>query len=648
MDGDNQRNLLLAIALSVAILFGFQFFFASPEKQQPAQQQASEQADMQPAAPASGSTADHPASTQALDATARAGSIEKLQSREQALKAGPRIMIETPTVTGSISLVGARLDDLVLKRYHDTVDPKSPNIVLLNPSGTADSYFADFGWTAVGKSVDLPGPDTRWQADNQTLTPSTPVTLTWDNGQGLTFEQTYAVDDNYMFTVTQKVKNASGQELQLAPFGLVSRSGTPPTSGYYLLHEGLIGVMGDTLKEVAYKKLREESTISYPSTGGWIGITDKYWMATLVPDQQSAVTGRFVYSDKSGINKYQADFLYDAKTVPAGGSLQSTSRLFAGAKRVNLLDQYRDEYGINKFDRAVDFGWFYFLTKPIFLALHWLHSVVGNFGIAIMILTLGVKLLFFPLANKSYKSMAKMRKLQPQIMQLRERFGDDKQRLNQEVMALYKKEGANPISGCLPVVVQIPVFFSLYKVLFVTIEMRHAPFFGWIHDLSAPDPTTVLNLFGALPWDRPELGALNVLNLGVWPLIMGTTMFLQQRLNPQPADPVQAKLFMFMPIMFTFLLAHFPAGLVIYWSWNNTLSMTQQAIIMKRQGVPFGGKQNMLPTKAGTRAASKGGKPPAKPDDTPPTPALQAANDSGNGGKAAKKGGRSRGRNKSR
>ncbi|MEX0758887.1 MAG: membrane protein insertase YidC, partial [Tistlia sp.] len=334
-----------------------------------------------------------------------------------------------------------------------------------------------------------------------------------------------------------------GATLQVAPFGLVSRSGTPETAGFYLLHEGMVGVLDETLKEVDYDDAQDEGTVTYQSTGGWLGITDKYWMATLVPDQRRAVTGRFVHSAANGRDKYQSDFLYETDSLVEGGTLETTSRLYAGAKRATLLDDYAERYGIEKFDLAVDFGWFYFLTKPIFLALHWLYGVIGNFGVAILILTVGIKLLFFPLANKSYKSMARMRKLQPEIMKLRERFSDDKQRLNQEVMALYKREGANPISGCLPVIIQIPVFFALYKVLFVTIEMRHAPFFGWIQDLSAPDPTTVLNLFGLLPWDRPELGALDIVNLGVWPLLMGLTMFLQQRLNPQPADPIQAKIF---------------------------------------------------------------------------------------------------------
>ncbi|MEX2631631.1 MAG: membrane protein insertase YidC, partial [Tistlia sp.] len=469
MDGGNQRNLLLAIALSVAILVGFNVFFEGPQREQPVETQQSGELDTRPGVAGDVGTGE-PATSRSLDAAigAEAGAV---QSREQALEAAPRVAIDTPTLRGSISLVGAKLDDLVLKRYRETVEPQSPNIVLLNPSGTADAYFAEFGWAASGGGAALPGPDTRWRADGETLTPESPVTLSWDNGQGLVFEQTFEVDRDYLFTVTQRVSNGSGATLQVAPFGLVSRSGTPETAGFYLLHEGMVGVLDETLKEVDYDDAQDEGTVTYQSTGGWLGITDKYWMATLVPDQRRAVTGRFVHSAANGRDKYQSDFLYETDSLVEGGTLETTSRLYAGAKRATLLDDYAERYGIEKFDLAVDFGWFYFLTKPIFLALHWLYGVIGNFGVAILILTVGIKLLFFPLANKSYKSMARMRKLQPEIMKLRERFSDDKQRLNQEVMALYKREGANPISGCLPVIIQIPVFFALYKVLFVTIEM---------------------------------------------------------------------------------------------------------------------------------------------------------------------------------
>ncbi|HEY9548584.1 MAG TPA: membrane protein insertase YidC, partial [Kiloniellaceae bacterium] len=498
--------------------------------------------------------------------------------------------------SGSIALRGARIDDLTLKQYHETIEPESQPITLLSPEGSADPYFARFGWAAKpGSDVTLPKADTLWTAEGGPLTTDSPVTLRWDNGEGLTFEQTIAIDDQYLFTVTQRVINNGGAAANVAPFGLISRSGTPGTLDFYILHEGPLGVFNGALEEFDYSgDLKDEYqgsevVIERSTTGGWFGITDKYWLTALVPSQDAEVKARFVYNQPNGRDHYQSDFLYDAATVAPGASLETTTRLFAGAKVVPLLQHYEETYSIVNFDRAVDFGYFYFLTKPIFYALHWLHDQVGNFGLAILGLTVVIKLIFFPLANKSYKSMAKMRKLQPKMMELRERYGEDKQRLNQEMMALYKKEGANPLSGCLPIVIQIPVFFALYKVMFVTIEMRHAPFYGWIRDLSAPDPTTILNGFGLLPWDAPDLGILSILNIGIWPLMMGISMFLQQKLNPQPPDPVQAKVFLMMPVIFTFMLSTFPAGLVIYWTWNNILSMTQQAFIMKRQGVPLGG-----------------------------------------------------------
>jgi len=416
-----------------------------------------------------------------------------------------------------------------------------------------------------------------WKADRDVLAPNEPVTLSWNNGQGLVFYRRFALDENYMFTVTQRVENKSAQPVTLYSYGLISRSGTPKTLGYYILHEGPLGVLDGTLDEVKYADLREKGVIEKQSTGGWIGITDKYWLVALVPDQKTKIKARFDYAKTNGLDKYQVDFLGPETTIPAGGEAHVTNRLFAGAKEVRLLDSYAKNLGIDRFDLAVDFGWFYFLTKPIFYVLNYFNAVLGNFGLAILLLTVLIKGAFFPLANKSYRAMSKMKKLQPEMLRLRERFKEDRARLNQEMMALYKKEKVNPTAGCLPIVIQIPVFFALYKVLFVTIEMRHAPFFGWIRDLSAPDPLLVSNLFGLIPWDPPQL-----LHVGVWPLIMGITMYLQQKLNPQPPDPTQAKIFLALPVVFTFLLARFPAGLVIYWAWNNTLSIAQQWLIMRR------------------------------------------------------------------
>jgi YidC/Oxa1 family membrane protein insertase len=584
----DQRNLVLAIVLSLGILITYEVFIGAPQREALLEQsqeagldETGRSTDAEIPTPPSGETTPGAAPSEQ-------GAAPGALSRAAALEEEPRIAIDSGTLAGSISLQGGRFDDLVLKQYRETIEPNSPLIKLLLPVGTARPYYANFGWSAAPDGPPVPNADSLWQADGETLSPDSPVTLTWDNGQGLRFERRVSLDQNYMFTVTQRVVNSGEADVQISPYGLISRTGTPEVLGFYILHEGLLGVFNNTLEEIDYSDLADDGPEQFDSTGGWLGITDKYWLAALVPDQTQQIQARFLHTSPNAQDKYQADYLYSTVTVPAGGEVEVTSRLFAGAKEARLLDAYRDDLGIPRFDRAVDFGWFYFLTKPFFYALHYFAELLGNFGLSILLLTVLIKLAFFPLANKSYKAMAKMRKLQPEMLELRERYGDDKQKLNQEMMALYKREGANPVSGCLPVVIQIPVFFALYKVLFVTIEMRQAPFYGWIHDLSARDPTTILNGFGLFPWEVPDLGFLNILNLGVWPLLMGLSMVMQHRLNPQPADPVQAKIFLFMPIIFTFLLAQFPAGLVIYWTWNNLLSILQQAVIMKRAGVPIG------------------------------------------------------------
>ena len=584
----DQRNLVLAIVLSLGILITYEVFIGAPQREALLEQsqeagldETGRSTDAEIPTPPSGETTPGAAPSEQ-------GAAPGALSRAAALEEEPRIAIDSGTLAGSISLQGGRFDDLVLKQYRETIEPNSPLIKLLLPVGTARPYYANFGWSAAPGGPSVPNADSLWQADAETLSPDSPVTLTWDNGQGLRFERRVSLDQNYMFTVTQRVVNSGEADVQISPYGLISRTGTPEVLGFYILHEGLLGVFNNTLEEIDYSDLADDGPEQFDSTGGWLGITDKYWLAALVPDQAQQIQARFLHTSPNTQDKYQADYLYSTVTVPAGGEVEVTSRLFAGAKEARLLDAYRDDLGIPRFDRAVDFGWFYFLTKPFFYALHYFAELLGNFGLSILLLTVLIKLAFFPLANKSYKAMAKMRKLQPEMLELRERYGDDKQKLNQEMMALYKREGANPVSGCLPVVIQIPVFFALYKVLFVTIEMRQAPFYGWIHDLSARDPTTILNGFGLFPWEVPDLGFLNILNLGVWPLLMGLSMVMQHRLNPQPADPVQAKIFLFMPIIFTFLLAQFPAGLVIYWTWNNLLSILQQAVIMKRAGVPIG------------------------------------------------------------
>jgi YidC/Oxa1 family membrane protein insertase len=576
----DQRNLIIAIALSVAVIFAFQFFYEMPRMRDAQERQATQQAEQAARGqPAGGGSQVAPGEVPgvAVPGAAPAGTA---LTRADALAQSPRVPIDNGALHGSISLKGGRIDDITLARYRETVDPNSPEITLLSPPGAPNPYFAEYGWVAGEQGVPMPGAETLWQAEGGggQLTPSEPVTLRWDNGQGLSFAKRIELDQDYMFTVRRTVANGGDRPVTLYPYGLISRWGTPPTLGYFILHEGPIGVLDSRLEEWNYSEVADEGKTEFKSTGGWLGITDKYWLASLVPQQDLALRAGFRHQVEG--DRYQTDYRGDAMTLAPGQTAEVTDRLFAGAKVVTLLDRYRDRYGIPLFDRAVDFGWFYFLTKPIFYVLHWIHGLVLNYGVAILILTLLVKALFFPLADKSYRAMAQMKKLQPAMMEMRERYGDDKVKMNQELMALYKKEKVNPVSGCLPIIIQIPVFFALYKVLFVTIEMRHAPFFGWIQDLSAPDPTSVFNLFGLLPFTPPLF-----LMIGVWPLIMGLTMWLQTKLNPAPTDPIQAKVMQLLPLMFIFLFATFPAGLVIYWSWNNILSIGQQWAIMRRMGV---------------------------------------------------------------
>ncbi len=588
----DNKNIVLAVVLSIIILVGFDMFFAKdspvpPPGDQPGTEKTAPGTTTTPTptpsqAPAIPAPPGAPGA--AIPSPTGVPSAGELRSARKAiLEKGSRVQISTPGLHGSINLTGGGIDDLSLARYHETLDPTSPEIVLLIPKGADKAYYAEFGWVA-GDGQPVPGPETPWRANRGTLSPKNPVTLTWDNGQGLKFFRTYAVDENYMFTVSQKVVNTGAKPATLYPYGLLSRRGTPEVTGFYILHEGLMGVSGGTLEEIDYDEIQEQVQVKKTAQGGWIGITDKYWLAALVPDQKVNGNSRFTYRKESGDDLYQVDYLSDPLTVAPGGTVESRNRLFAGAKEVTIVDAYNEDLGIDRFDLAIDFGWFYFLTKPIFYALLYINEVVLNFGVSIILLTVAIKIVFFPLANKSYTSMSKMKKLTPEITKLRERFGDDKTKLNEEMMALYKRENANPASGCLPILIQIPVFFALYKVLFVNIEMRHAPFFGWIKDLSVADPTTIFNLFGMIPWTPPDF-----LMIGVWPLIMGVSMYVQQKLNPQPTDPMQAKIFQFLPIMFTFLLARFPAGLVIYWAWNNILSMAQQWVIMRRMGIT--GKQ---------------------------------------------------------
>jgi YidC/Oxa1 family membrane protein insertase len=589
-DPDQQKNLLLAIVLSVAVLLAWQFFYAGPKvKDEQARKQAIEQS--QPTKPGQATTGEETlkpptAGPEGTVPGAAPPIATKAQTREEALKESPRLPIDTPSLKGSIALKSGRIDDLVLVKYHETVDPKSPDVVLLSPANSPHPYFAEYGWVAQGgAAVKLPDRDTLWRVEgNAALTPATPVTITWDNGEGLTFKRTVSVDDAYLFKIVDVVENHGSAPATLAPYARIHRYGTPKIQGYWILHEGLIGVIGDQGEQRAkYADALENHTQTFPTaTGGWLGITDKYWATALVPDQTAPYRAQFTGQEPklpSEQPAYQTDYLRDAITVAPGKSSSVDAHLFAGAKQVKLLQRYQQNPGIRQFDLLIDWGWFFFITKPLYDLMETINSVVHNFGITILILTVLVRLAFFPLANKQFASMAKMKKLQPQMEQLRERYKDDKVAQQQALMDLYKKEKVNPIAGCLPVALQIPVFFALYKVLFITIDMRHAPFFGWIHDLSAPDPTSLFNLFGLLPFAVPEF-----LHVGVWPLIMGITMWLQMQLNPQQPDPVQQQIFSWMPVLFTFLLASFPAGLVIYWAWSNTLSLAQQSFIMKKQG----------------------------------------------------------------
>ena len=585
----DQKNTILAIVLSALVLIGWQLYFGLPqvEKQKQIQQQQAQE-HAQPGAPAPQavpSTQAPPAASP--QAPAQPGAVPgRAMTREEALAASPRVRIETPSVAGSISLRGGRIDDLSLIKYHETVDPGSPPIVLLAPSGSPSPFYSEFGWSAAsGTTVKLPGPDTLWQqTGGGTLSVGRPVTLVYDNGEGLEFRRTIAVDDKYLFTIKDEVVNKGASAITLYPYALISRHGTPHTLGYYILHEGMIGVLDDKLQEASYSDIEKKKNIAFTSTNAWLGITEKYWAATLLPPSAAKIYAQFSFF-QNGIKRFQTYYNLDPVTVASGSTAAVDTRLFAGAKEVSIVDGYNQQLGLNKFDLLIDWGWFYFITKPMFFALDWIYRLVGNFGVAILIITVIIKAFFFPLANKSYASMAKMKAVQPEMMAIRERYADDKMKQQQAMMELYKKEKVNPVAGCLPMLIQVPVFFSLYKVLFVTIDLRHAPFFGWIKDLSAPDPLTVFNLFGLIPWDPtvvPVIGPF--LHLGPWPLIMGVTMWAQMKLNPPPPDPAQKMIFDYMPIIFTFMLASFSAGLVIYWAWNNTLSVIQQSMIMRKHG----------------------------------------------------------------
>jgi YidC/Oxa1 family membrane protein insertase len=580
---ENNKNFILAIALSLAVLVGWQFLYVRPMQERARMQQEIE-AMRNPPKPATASTAapGAPAESPAMQPQ-QTGPGLTYPTREAAIAATPRVAIDSPALTGSINLKGGRIDDVVLRNYTETVNPDSPKVVLLSPSGSPEPYFAVTGWLNQ-QNAPVTGDNTLWEQEGTgALTAEHPVVLRHDNGQGLIFRRTISVDDRYMFTVKDSVENVSGEPVTLVPWGQVARLTEPKTLGYSVLHEGLIAGLGkdgtkdftysSALKNIENGKLKD----SYTEAGGWAGFTDQYWATVLIPDSKTPYNIQ-LWGNPS--KQFYANMpSAQAITVAPGEKSQFETRIFAGAKQVSVLKQYVKTLGIERLDYLIDWGWFPFLTGPMLWLMDSLYKLVGNFGLAILLTTVIVKLVFFPLANKSFESMSKMKKLQPEMKKIQERFKEDRARQQQAIMELYKKEKVNPMAGCLPIFIQIPVFFSLYKVLLIAIEMRHAPFVGWIKDLSAPDPTTIFNLFGLIPWTPPQ-----VLMLGILPLLMGISMWVQMRLNPTPPDPVQQQIFTFMPLVFTFMLAHFPAGLVLYWTWNNILSFGQQALIMKRQG----------------------------------------------------------------
>jgi YidC/Oxa1 family membrane protein insertase len=556
---ENQKNLFLAIIISMAIIFGFQLLVPQPER-----------------APV---TEDNTAQ-ESVSLDIQSTSSALLLDREQVLEETIRVTFDNSKIKGSINLEGGIIDDLVLEEYRETLDPTSDFITYLNPLGSQDAYYLDTGWVSPDSTIELPNNKSVWKADKSSIGINDPVKLTWQNSQNIIFEKIITLDEHYLFSVDQRVINNSGKSFDLYPFGLSKRQGLPEMQNFFILHEGPLSVTDGVLEEYDYDDLKDQKKIKLNSVGGWIGMTDKYWQTAIISDQNEPIQQTYSYSFAENTDNFQTDLVGAKIVVGDGDNVSHNLKLFAGPKIVQVIEQYMDEYGVQEFDRSVDFGWFYFLTKPIFHVLEFIFGYVGNFGWSIVIFTLLMRICFFPLAQASFKSMAKMKKLGPELQRLKEQYGDDRAGMQKEMMALYKREKANPIAGCLPILLQIPVFFSLYKVLFVTIEMRHAPFIGWIHDLSAPDPLGLLTLFGFVDWNVP--GIFQLFNIGIWPILMGISMFLQQKLNPAPVDKMQAKIFMFLPIVFTFVLGGFAAGLVIYWTTNNVLSMAQQYVIQRK------------------------------------------------------------------
>ena len=555
---DNQKNLLLAVVFSLVILIGFDFFFA-PKKSEINKVQV-----------------DENISEEILDRNTPSIDSSLVKKSNEIKSSEKRIKFKANRIEGSINLFGATIDDIILSDYFQTIEKKK-KIQVLQQENSNSPYFLRMGWASTDKSIELPDKNSLWKANKENFN-NEKIKLEWSNNKGLKIIREISFDENFMITITDEVINGTSGKIDLTNFSYLRRKNYEPENKFFILHEGPLGVFNDTLKEVSYDELHENKEIVESTKNGWIGYTDHYWQVAIFPDTNESFKARFkTLNDRR--NSIQIDFINDnVKSVEPNSNLVTKSYVFAGAKEVPLIDKYIKELNVNKLDLSVDFGWFYFLTKPLFYALNFLSTKFENFGIGIIILTIFIRIILFPLANKSFKSMNSMRILTPEIQRVRERYKDDRQKMNQEMFALYREKKINPAAGCLPILIQIPIFFALYKVLFVSIEMRHAPFFGWIKDLSAPDPTSLFNLFGLIPWDPPLF-----LTIGIWPLLMGLTMYLQQKINPPPPDPIQAKIFMMLPFIFTFLLATFPSGMVVYWTVNNVLSIGQQYILLKKQ-----------------------------------------------------------------
>ncbi len=553
----DSKNVLLAVILSTAVIVIWSVMFPPPEIEN--------------------TTSDDTTIVKKNESKPKAPKIkikepDKKITRQDAIKQSDRINISNGKIFGTISLNGALIDDVTLKNYKETLNEDSKQVVILNPKKSENGYFLETGW-ATSENIKVPNHNSKWRViGNDTLAPKQPVTIQWNNNEGLIFEKKLTIDDKYLIIVEDSVQNLSQKNINLFHYSQITRNKKPDVQNFYILHEGLIGVVGEELKELSYEDIIEKKE-TYKNNSGWFGITDKYWLSAIIPQKGKNFNAEFTY-DK----QFKANYIItDPTIINSNETKKNVATLFIGAKEVSVVDGYAEQSGINKFDLAIDWGWFFYFTKPIFFVIDYLYKISGNFGIAIILLTAAVRLIFFPLANYSFVSMAKMKALQPEMQRLKDLYKDDKQKIQMEMMNLYKREKVNPVSGCLPVLIQLPFFFAIYKVLFVTLEMRHAPFFGWIQDLSAPDPTTIFNLFGLIPWDPPSF-----LIIGIWPILMGLTMWIQQKLNPAPPDPIQAKIFMFFPFFLTILLASFPSGLVVYWTINNVLTMAQQYVIIRK------------------------------------------------------------------